>query len=144
MTQKKSPLASKKHIVCLLVYLLVKSALILLISIASLERFFSAIKIVKNRLRNRMWIFGWMIVWLRIYRKIYFVRLIIKRFYNVFKMWKLVENNYNVLFLYINKIFFYVSELIYIIIYIKLLILNKNFQSIHEWTHVSDSIRTSL
>ena len=41
-----------------------------------------------------------------------------------------VENNYNVLFLYINKTILYVSELIYIIIYINLSPLNKNFGSI--------------
>ena len=35
-------------------YLLVKLALILPVSTASIERIFSAIKIVKNRLRNRI------------------------------------------------------------------------------------------
>ncbi|KAJ0975429.1 hypothetical protein J5N97_017394 [Dioscorea zingiberensis] len=45
---------TKKHIVYPLVYLLVKLALILPVSTASVERVFSAMKIVKNRLRNRM------------------------------------------------------------------------------------------
>ena len=45
---------TKKHIVYPLVYLLVKLALILSVSTASIERAFSAMKIVKNRLRNRM------------------------------------------------------------------------------------------
>ncbi|KAJ0964830.1 hypothetical protein J5N97_025968 [Dioscorea zingiberensis] len=45
---------TKKHIVYPLVYLLVKLALILSVSTASVERVFSAMKIVKNRLRNRM------------------------------------------------------------------------------------------
>ena len=43
---------TKKHIVYPLVYLLVKLALILSVSTASVERVFSAMKIVKNRLRN--------------------------------------------------------------------------------------------
>ena len=65
---------------------------------------------------------------------IYFVRLIIKRFYNVFKIRKSIENNYNVLFLYINKIIFDLSELIYIIIiYINLPPLNKNPGSVLEY-----------
>ena len=45
---------TKKHIMYPLVYLLVKLALILSVSTASVERAFSAMKIVKNRLRNRM------------------------------------------------------------------------------------------
>ncbi|KAJ0982260.1 hypothetical protein J5N97_010515 [Dioscorea zingiberensis] len=47
-------LETKKHIVYLLVYLPVKLALILPVSTTSVERVFSAMKIVKNRLRNRM------------------------------------------------------------------------------------------
>ena len=43
---------TKKHIVYLLVYLLVKLALILSVSTASVERVFSVMKIVKNRLCN--------------------------------------------------------------------------------------------
>ena len=45
---------TKKHIFYPLVYLLVKLALILPVSTASVERAFSAMKIVKNHLRNRM------------------------------------------------------------------------------------------
>ena len=45
---------TKKNTVYPLVYLLVKLALILPISTTSVERGFSAMKIVKNRLRNRM------------------------------------------------------------------------------------------
>ena len=45
---------TKKHVVYPLVYLLVKLALLLPVSTASVERAFSAMKIVKNRLRNRM------------------------------------------------------------------------------------------
>ena len=41
---------TKKHIMYPLVYLLVKLALILPVSIASVERAFTALKIVKNRL----------------------------------------------------------------------------------------------
>ena len=48
-----------------------------------------------------------------------------KKFYNDF-----VKNNYNLLFLYINKIIFYISGLIYIIIYINLLFVNKNLESV--------------
>ena len=44
----------KKHVVYPLVYLLVTLALILPVAIAIVERAFSAMKIVKNRLRNRM------------------------------------------------------------------------------------------
>ena len=44
----------KKHVVYLLVYLLVTLALILLVATATVERAFSAMKIVKNRLHNRM------------------------------------------------------------------------------------------
>ena len=44
----------KKHVVYPLVYLLVTLALILQVATATVERAFSAMKIVKNRLRNRM------------------------------------------------------------------------------------------
>ena len=44
----------KKHVVYPLVYLLVTLALILPVATATVERVFSAMKIVKNRLRNRM------------------------------------------------------------------------------------------
>ena len=42
----------------------------------------------------------------------------------------MIENNYNVLFLYINKSISYVSELIYIIIHINLSSLNKNSEPV--------------
>ena len=45
---------TKKDLVCTLVYLLLKLALTLPIATATIERVFSAMKIVKNRLRNRM------------------------------------------------------------------------------------------
>ena len=45
---------TKKHVVYPLVYLLVTLALILSVAITTVERAFSAMKIVKNRLRNRM------------------------------------------------------------------------------------------
>lgn len=45
---------TKKHMVYPLIYLLIKLALILPVSTASVERAFSAMKIVKSRLRNRM------------------------------------------------------------------------------------------
>ena len=45
---------TRKSVVYPLIYLLVKLALILPVSTASVERGFSAMKIVKNRLRNRM------------------------------------------------------------------------------------------
>ena len=45
---------TKKHVVYPLVYLLVTLALILPVATATVERVFSAMKIVKNRLRNRM------------------------------------------------------------------------------------------
>ena len=45
---------TKKNVVYPLVYRLVKFALILSIATASVERVFSAMKIVKNRLRNRI------------------------------------------------------------------------------------------
>ncbi|KAL7253587.1 hypothetical protein ACSBR1_008010 [Camellia fascicularis] len=45
---------TKKDIVYLLVYLLVKLALILPVATATVERAFSAMKFIKNRLRNRM------------------------------------------------------------------------------------------
>ncbi|KAL7175552.1 hypothetical protein ACSBR2_029200 [Camellia fascicularis] len=45
---------TKKDIVYPLVYLLVKLALILPVAIATVERAFSAMKFIKNRLRNRM------------------------------------------------------------------------------------------
>ncbi len=44
----------RKHIVYPLVYQLVKLALILPVATASVERAFSAMNIVKNRLRNRI------------------------------------------------------------------------------------------
>ncbi|XP_031378142.1 zinc finger MYM-type protein 1 [Punica granatum] len=46
--------ATRRHIVYPLVYLLMKLALILPVATASVERIFSAMKIVKNRLRNKM------------------------------------------------------------------------------------------
>ncbi|CAH9100206.1 unnamed protein product [Cuscuta europaea] len=45
---------TKKHIVYPLVFLLVKLALLLPVATATVERAFSAMKFVKNRLRNRM------------------------------------------------------------------------------------------
>ncbi|KAL7230409.1 hypothetical protein ACSBR2_008819 [Camellia fascicularis] len=45
---------TKKDIVYPLVYLLVKLALILPVATATVERAFSAMKFIKNRLRNRM------------------------------------------------------------------------------------------
>ena len=45
---------TKIHIVYLLVYLLVTLALVLLVTTATVERTFSTMNIVKNRLRNRM------------------------------------------------------------------------------------------
>ena len=45
---------TKRHIVYLLVYLLVTLALVLPIATATVERTFSAMNIVKNRLRNRI------------------------------------------------------------------------------------------
>ena len=45
---------TKKDIVYLLVYLLVKLAVILPVATATMERAFSAMKFIKNRLRNRM------------------------------------------------------------------------------------------
>ena len=45
---------TKKHVVYPLVYLLVTLALILPVATATVERVFSAMKIVKTRLRNRM------------------------------------------------------------------------------------------
>ena len=45
---------TKKDIVYPLVYLLVKLALILPVATASVERVFSALKIIKSSLRNRM------------------------------------------------------------------------------------------
>ena len=45
---------SKKNFVYPLVYLLVRLALLLPIATATVERVFSAMKLVKNRLRNRM------------------------------------------------------------------------------------------
>ena len=41
------------------------------------------------------------------------------------------SNNYNMLFLYINKIIFDLSKLIYIILYINLFSLNKIFGSVY-------------
>ena len=45
---------TKKHVVYPSVYLLVTLALILPVATATVERAFSTMKIVKNRLRNRM------------------------------------------------------------------------------------------
>ncbi|KAL7240693.1 hypothetical protein ACSBR2_006360 [Camellia fascicularis] len=45
---------TKKDIVYPLVYLLVKLTLILPVATATVERAFSAMKFIKNRLRNRM------------------------------------------------------------------------------------------
>ena len=45
---------TKRHIVYPLVYLLVTLALVLPVATATVERTFSAINIMKNRLRNRM------------------------------------------------------------------------------------------
>ena len=45
---------TKRHIVYLLAYLLVTLALVLPVATAIVERTFSAMNIVKNRLRNRM------------------------------------------------------------------------------------------
>ena len=45
---------TKKHVVYPLVYLLVTLALILPVTTSTVERAFSAMKIVKNRSRNRM------------------------------------------------------------------------------------------
>ena len=45
---------TKKNVIYPLVYLLVNLALTLSVAIATMERAFSAMKIVKNRLRSRM------------------------------------------------------------------------------------------
>ena len=45
---------TKKHIVYILVYLFVTLALVLPVAIATVERTFSVVNIVKNRLRNWM------------------------------------------------------------------------------------------
>ncbi|GAV78766.1 Dimer_Tnp_hAT domain-containing protein [Cephalotus follicularis] len=50
----KKLIDQKKYIVYPLVYKLMKFALILPVATATVERVFSAMKIVKNRLRNRM------------------------------------------------------------------------------------------
>ena len=47
-------MSTRKHETYLLVYLLVKLALTLPISIATAERSFSVMKYIKNELRNRM------------------------------------------------------------------------------------------
>ena len=46
--------ATKKHVLYDLVYLLVKLILILPVATASVERVFSAMNLVKNKLRNSM------------------------------------------------------------------------------------------
>ena len=59
---------TKKHVVYPLVYLLVTLALILPVATATLERAFSAMKIVKNRLCNRMgdeWMTNNLIVYIK-------------------------------------------------------------------------------
>ncbi len=50
----KKLVETKKNIVYLLVYLLVELSLILPVTTATVERAFSAMKFVKNRLHNRM------------------------------------------------------------------------------------------
>jgi C4-dicarboxylate transporter len=50
----KKLVETKKNIVYLLVYLLVELSLILSVTTATVERAFSAMKFVKNRLHNRM------------------------------------------------------------------------------------------
>ena len=58
---------TKKNVVYPLVYLLVTLALTLLVATVTVERTFSAMKIVKNRLRNRMsdqWMNDSMIVYI--------------------------------------------------------------------------------
>ncbi|MCI12976.1 zinc finger MYM-type protein 1-like, partial [Trifolium medium] len=56
-----------RHIVYPLVYLLLKLALILPVATATVERSFSAMKIVKTRLRNRMgdeWLNNCLVIYL--------------------------------------------------------------------------------
>ena len=50
----KKLVETRKNIVYPLVYLLVKLALLLPVATATVERAFSAMKFIKNRLRNRM------------------------------------------------------------------------------------------
>ena len=58
---------TKRHIVYPLVYLLVTLALVLPVATATVERTFSAMNIVKNRLRNRMgdqWMNDYLLVYI--------------------------------------------------------------------------------
>jgi len=50
----KKLVATKRHIIYSLVYRLLKLAMILPVATTTVERTFSAMKIVKNRLRNQM------------------------------------------------------------------------------------------
>ena len=56
-----------KHIVYPLVYLLLKLTLILLVATTSVERSFSAMNIIKNKLRNRIgddWLNDYMVTYI--------------------------------------------------------------------------------
>ena len=59
---------------------------------------------------------------------IYFIRLIIKKIYNISKYKKIHKKNYILFFIYKQNIF-YEYKLIYIIIYINLSLLNKYLES---------------
>lgn len=64
----KKLVETKRDIVYLLVYLLVKLSLNLLITTATVERYFSAVKFIKNRLRNRMgdqWTNDYLIIFIK-------------------------------------------------------------------------------
>ncbi|KAH9742750.1 TTF-type domain-containing protein [Citrus sinensis] len=81
---------TKKDKVYLLVYQLVTLALILPVVTATVERVFSAINFVKNRLRNRMsdqWLNNNLVVYIK-KKKMYLLVLTMKLLFNVFKHMK--------------------------------------------------------
>lgn len=92
----KKLVETRRHVVYPLVYQLLKLTMILLVATATIERSFSAMKIVKTRLCNRMGINGGMIVWWHIVKVMCWRTLIMNRLFDDFKIWNLVKDNYRI------------------------------------------------
>jgi len=91
---------TRKHIAYLLVYLLLELSLILHVAIATAERAFSAMNIAKNRRRNRMgdeWLNNCLVTYIQ---RDTFVGIEMRKSSNVSKIWRIVEDNYDVYLCY--------------------------------------------
>lgn len=104
---------AKRDNVYPLVFQLFKLALLLPMAIATVERAFPAMKIVKKRVQNRIGIVVWMMVWSLILRKKFLIVLLTSWYYNSFKIWVILGDSCKT-FYYITlyKCIFYIWNIL--------------------------------